>query len=157
MIPVDLYNACCGWLRRDLLPASTIILGSLDIVLKVERDLVLFKVNVPSSLEWVSDGLARYSSLDLDKAIAQQRNVLYAGCVADRYNFSCYFPNSLYMYIHLQLPSLLPYIRSTILQARLIMRTRTAEQLIFRSVEMQSTVYSSRLSKYPEACETAAH
>ncbi len=46
----NVYNASCGRLRRDSLLASTMSLSSLDIVLKVERELVFFKANVPSFL-----------------------------------------------------------------------------------------------------------
>jgi hypothetical protein len=83
IILADVYNAWCSRLRRDQLPAPTMSLGSLDIVLKVERELTMFKANLPSFLRWTSGPpAATPPSPDLNIAIAQQKNVLHARCVS---------------------------------------------------------------------------
>lgn len=90
-ILADVYNAWRGRLCQDNLPSPTLSTKSLQIVLEVERELLLFKANVPCFLKWTNGTHSTPSLPEPNMAIAQQRNVLHARCVAYRYSFSTSF------------------------------------------------------------------
>ncbi|KAE8422336.1 fungal-specific transcription factor domain-containing protein [Aspergillus pseudocaelatus] len=79
IILADIYQAWSGQLRRNQLQTSTMSLGSLDIVLRVEKELALFKANLPPFLKWDSRPLEGVSCWESNTAaISQQKNVLRA-------------------------------------------------------------------------------
>ncbi|KAL4801253.1 fungal-specific transcription factor domain-containing protein [Aspergillus unguis] len=133
MILSDVYHAWRGRLRPDSLPSSIMSLGSLEIVLRIERELVLFKANVPPFLKWTSGGS---SCPDFSTAVAQQRNVLHA------------------RYLHLQLLLYRPIF--TQLYSKRDSSPEPELQDSSQSIETRSTLYSSMFSKCAEACVTAA-
>lgn len=156
IILADVYNAWRGRLRRDQLPSSIMSAGSLEIVLKVERELVLFKNNVPSFLKWTPGVHSTHSSPDSNMAIAQQKNVLHARCVTCYNNLSCYFLTFLYRYIHLQLLLYRPIFTQIYSQRNSSSGPELQNDSSSQSIEMQSTLYSSMFTKCAEACVTAA-
>lgn len=96
MILADVYKAWGGRSCQDQQQTSTITnLGTLDTILKVERDLMVFKNNVPSFLKWSSEGPAMPSCHDSNIAVAQQINVLHARYVLYYYSLRGCSPNFL--------------------------------------------------------------
>ncbi|KAJ5364822.1 uncharacterized protein N7496_010535 [Penicillium cataractarum] len=138
MILGDVYNAWRGRIRQDPLPSSTMSLGSLGIVLRIERELVLFKTNVPSFLKWTTGLHSTPSFPDSNMAIARQRNVLHA------------------RYIHLQLLLYRPIFTQIYSKRDSSSGPELQNDSSSQSIEMQSTLYSSMFSKCAEACVTAA-
>ncbi|KAL5363162.1 fungal-specific transcription factor domain-containing protein [Aspergillus floccosus] len=134
----DVYNAWRGRLLLGSPQASSVSLGNLDIVLNIERELLLFKANVPSFLKWTSEGHAKSSSPDFDRAIAQQRNVLHA------------------RYIHLQLLLYRPIFTQLYSKRDSSSGLELQNDSCLQSIEMQSSLYSSIFTKCAEACVTAA-
>ncbi|KAJ5675494.1 hypothetical protein N7462_008391 [Penicillium macrosclerotiorum] len=155
-ILADVYNAWRGRLRQDYMPSPTLSLRSLQIVLEVERELLLFKTNVPSFLKWTPGAHSAPSRPEPNMAIAQQRNVLHARCVAYRYSLSCHFLTSLYRYIHLQILLYRPIFTQIYSKQDSSSVPELQNDSSSQSIEMQSNLYSSMFSKCAEACVTAA-
>lgn len=85
MILADVYKAWGGRSCQDQPQTSTTTnLGTLETVLKVERELMVFKENLPSFLKWNSGEPSIPSGHDSNIAISRQINVLHA-----RYAFYC--------------------------------------------------------------------
>lgn len=84
IILADIYQAWSGRLRRDQPQTSNMNLGSLDIVLRVEKELALFEANLPPFLKWTSGPPEGLSCPESNTAISQQRNVLRARCASCR-------------------------------------------------------------------------
>lgn len=80
----DVYCAWCSRTRQDRPQASTKILGGLDTILEIERELTLFEASTPPCLKWDPDAPEFNSDGKLNQAIAQQRNVLHARCVSSQ-------------------------------------------------------------------------
>jgi hypothetical protein len=96
MILADVYKAWGGRSCQDQPQTSTITnLGTLDTILKVERELMVFKENVPSFLKWNSEEPAIPSCHDSNIAITQQINVLHARYALYCCGFAGCLPNFL--------------------------------------------------------------
>ncbi|KAE8317312.1 fungal-specific transcription factor domain-containing protein [Aspergillus transmontanensis] len=127
IILADIYQAWSGRLRRDQLQTSNMNLGSLDIVLRVEKELALFEANLPPFLKWTSGPPEGLSFPESNPAISQQRNVLRA------------------RYIHLHL-----------LLYRPIFTQLYSKRNSSCGLEIQRPLYSSMFSKCATACVTTA-
>ncbi|RAQ42709.1 fungal specific transcription factor [Aspergillus flavus] len=127
IILADIYQAWSGRLRRDQLQTSNMNLGSLDIVLRVEKELAFFEANLPPFLKWTSGPPEGLSCPESNTAISQQRNVLRA------------------RYIHLHL-----------LLYRPIFTQLYSNRNSSCGLEMQRPLYSSMFSKCATACVTTA-
>ncbi|KAJ5326711.1 uncharacterized protein N7506_009813 [Penicillium brevicompactum] len=137
-ILADVYNAWRGRLRQDNLPSPTLSIRSLQIVLEVERELLMFKSNVPCFLKWTTGAHSTPSLPEPNMAIAQQRNVLHA------------------RYMHLQILLYRPIFIQIYSKRESLSGPELQNDSSSQSIEMQSNLYSSIFCHCAEACVTAA-
>ncbi|KAL3455131.1 fungal-specific transcription factor domain-containing protein [Aspergillus heterothallicus] len=153
-ILADIYKAWRGHRPRNEIsqqqqqqqqPTSKSRLGGLDTVLEIERQLAVFGANVPPFLKWTTatphTNIDQNQNLDLDLALAQQRNVLHA------------------RYIHLHLLVYRPIftqLYSETVRRRDAVRIPWQGGLYLSSSGPTSTLYTSMLSKCATACINAA-
>lgn len=155
-ILADVYNLWRGRLRQGNIQSPTLSLASLQIVLEVERELLLFKANIPSFLKWTAETHTTPSRPEPNTAIAQQRNVLHARYVAHRYSLGCYLLTSLFRYIHLQILLYRPIFTQIYSKRGSSSVPELQKDSSPQRIEMGSNLYSSIFSKCAEACVTAA-
>lgn len=81
-ILADVYNSCRGRPTQHESMSTTTRPGGLDTILDIGMQLTMFESNLPSFLKWSADASAVYADGVPNAALAQQRHVLHARCVA---------------------------------------------------------------------------
>ncbi|GKZ91230.1 hypothetical protein AnigIFM63604_000320 [Aspergillus niger] len=138
----DVYCAWCSRTRQDRPQASTKILGGLDTILEIERELTLFEASTPPCLKWDPDAPEFNSDGKLNQAIAQQRNVLHAR----------------YLHLHLLLhrPMFTQLYAEKVRKSDFVGGNGIREEWTAHSSATRSTLYFSTANKSATACVMAA-